>query len=286
MSDFSMLYNKGIAEFFTCLIEGRDSMKEKNKKTVQEQFGKNASNYVTSQTHAKGDDLGKLLKISKLKGDERCLDIATGGGHVANALAPLTKKVVALDLTAEILDVAKSFIESNGNNNVEFIQGDAEQLPFNDEYFHIVTCRIAAHHFPNVSAFVRETFRVTKQEGAFLLVDNVAPERDDFDTFYNTIEKDRDYSHYRAWKKSEWYRMIEETGFEIGESYRFKKLFQFENWCNMMKLEEEKKVTLSNLMINASKEKQTKFRIKVAGGKVVSFMGESILIKATKPRIE
>ncbi|MFC0472058.1 class I SAM-dependent methyltransferase [Halalkalibacter kiskunsagensis] len=261
-------------------------MKERDTKAnVKAQFGKNASNYMTSKTHANGNDLRKLMEVANLKGNEYVLDIATGGGHVANALAPLVREVVALDLTNEILEVAKSFIESNGNSNVAFVQGDAEQLSFDDETFDIVTCRIAAHHFPDISAFVREAFRVVKAEGALLLIDNVAPERDDFDQFYNKIEKDRDHSHHRAWKKTEWYHKLEVTGFEIEESYRFQKLFQFDTWCKMMNLSDEKKTLLSNDMVQSTKEHQAKFRIQVKDGKVDSFMGESILIKATKPSL-
>ncbi|KHF38950.1 class I SAM-dependent methyltransferase [Halalkalibacter okhensis] len=258
---------------------------ENTKANVQAQFGKNAQNYVTSKTHAKGEDLQKLLAISSFKGGEHCLDIATGGGHVANAVAPLVTEVTALDLTTEILKVAREFIESNGHTNVKFVQGDAEKLPFDDECFDVVTCRIAAHHFPNVLAFIKEAFRVIKLEGTLLFIDNVAPENNDFDSFYNKIEKDRDRSHHRAWKKSEWIKMLEQTGFEIDESYRFKKLFLFSTWCEMMKLEEEQQVNLSDYIVGAPKEVQDKFRINIKDDKVESFMGESILIKAIKPLI-
>lgn len=258
-------------------------MKESNnKENVQEQFGKSAESYVTSTWHATGKDLMKLVELAELQGNERVLDIATGGGHVANALAPSVKNVVAYDLTAEILQAAKTFIESNGNKNVEFVQGDAEKLSFKGAEFDVITCRIAAHHFPNLQLFVKECFRTLKKGGQFLLIDNVAPERDDFDTFYNKVEKDRDYSHYRAWKKSEWLRILEEIGFEIDETRRFTKTFVFEDWTNRMKLSEEKKKELSSYMLQASSEYHEKFRIKEEDGKVYSFMGESILIKAVK----
>ncbi|MBU8906004.1 class I SAM-dependent methyltransferase [Desertibacillus haloalkaliphilus] len=257
-------------------------MNTENKSNVQSQFGKSAESYVTSKWHAKGADLAKLVDIAELDGSERVLDIATGGGHVANALAPSVKQVTAYDLTTEILAAAKSFIESNGFQNVEFVQGDAEQMPFADEAFDVVTCRIAAHHFPNPESFVQESFRSLKQGGQFLLIDNVSPEREDFDHFYNKVEKDRDYSHHRAWKKSEWLKMLEEAGFEIEETHRFTKTFVFEDWCNRMNVSEEEKNNLSAYMIAASEEHHGKFRIKVENGKVYSFMGESILIKAVK----
>ncbi|ARK30202.1 class I SAM-dependent methyltransferase [Halalkalibacter krulwichiae] len=258
-------------------------MTEQNEKSnVQKQFGQNAENYVTSQTHAKGVDLKKLVGIQSFLGDEFVLDIATGGGHVANAVASRVKKVVAFDLTDEILEAARGFIEMNGHRNVEFVKGDAEQLPFSDEEFDVITCRIAAHHFPNPKAFVQEVFRTLKKGGTFLFIDNVAPELDSFDQFYNKVEKDRDYSHQRAWKKTEWIEMLEKADFDVEEMYTFKKTFIYENWTNMMKLSKENKEKLSTFMLDAPDNHHKKFNIKIEDSKIVSFQGESILIKARK----
>jgi ubiquinone/menaquinone biosynthesis C-methylase UbiE len=82
----------------------------KDKEKVLQQFGRNAANYVTSTSHAKGDDLRQLVEI--IAGRNRggaVLDVATGGGHVANALAPLFKQVIALDLTPEMLEKAEFY---------------------------------------------------------------------------------------------------------------------------------------------------------------------------------
>jgi len=197
-------------------------------------------------------------------------------------MAPFCGNVVALDLTSEILSVARKFIESNDHGNVEFVQGDAEKLSFPDETFDIITCRIAAHHFPNVSAFVREAFRTLKRGGTFLLIDNVSPEREDFDQFYNRIEKQRDYSHHRAHKKSEWIQMLETTGFEMVESHCFPKTFIFEDWCRNMNVSKKTKEQLEETMLNSDKELKDKFKVVIKDQKLYSFTGESILIKVKK----
>jgi ubiquinone/menaquinone biosynthesis C-methylase UbiE len=181
-----------------------------------------------------------------------------------------------------MLAAARSFIRDNGHQNVEFIQGDAEQLPFPDESFDIVTCRIAPHHFPHVDLFIKEVHRVLKPKGQFLLDDNVVPEHNEYDQFYNTIEKLRDYSHFRAWKKSEWIQKLEESGLEIFEWHRFEKTFHFEPWCANMKLPEPEKNQLTQLILKSSKEIQKKFRIQIENDKVISFVGEAIVLKAIK----
>ncbi|MBZ5749967.1 MULTISPECIES: class I SAM-dependent methyltransferase [Metabacillus] len=252
------------------------------KKDVQKQFGRSADAYVKSKGHSKGADLKKLVEMACPTGREEVLDVATGGGHTANALAPLVQKVTALDLTPEMLAAAERFIKGNGHANVVFVAGDAEKLPFPDETFDIVTCRIAPHHFPNVEHFIREAYRVLKAGGQFLVDDNVAPEDDEFDHFYNEIEKMRDYSHYRAWKKTEWLQMLELNGFETQQLYRFEKRFEFESWCDRMHLSDIEKTALNELIVKASEKVKHKFRIQLNDTQVVSFLGEAMLLQATK----
>ncbi|MEH7749489.1 methyltransferase domain-containing protein [Neobacillus drentensis] len=252
------------------------------KKDVKHQFGKSADSYVSSAIHKDGNDLQKLVQLATITGEEELLDIATGGGHTANAFAPLLKKVTALDLTPEMLKAAEKFIRANGHLNVDFKIGDAENLPFSDGVYDIVTCRIAPHHFPNANKFVEEVHRVLKPTGQFLLDDNVVPEEDDYDLFYNTVEKWRDYSHFRAWKKSEWLRMLEVNGFEVYEIHRFEKTFRYESWCNRMNLPEDEKDKLSDYIRNSSQKVQEKFRVSIENDQVISFQGEAVIMKALK----
>lgn len=252
------------------------------KTDVKNQFGRSADLYVTSEGHRKGGDLQTLIAMADATGTELALDIATGGGHTANALAPLVGKVTALDLTPKMLAVAEKFIKGNGHENVEFVEGDAEKLPFPDESYDIVSSRIAPHHFPNIKSFVSEVSRVLKKDGQFLLDDNVAPETKEFDEFYNTIEKKRDYSHFRAWKKTEWIQMLEDEGFEIQELYRFEKPFDFESWCDRMHLTDTEKADLNDYILNSSDKVKQKFRIQIEANKIVAFQGEAVVLKATK----
>lgn len=252
------------------------------KKEVLNQFGSHAESYVNSEIHAKGNDLKLMVEISGVNSDVILLDIATGGGHVANTFAPLVKKVIALDLTPEILLQAKHFIAKNGHSNVEFIEGDAEALPFSDHSFDYVACRIAAHHFPNVNQFIKEVNRVLKPDGYFLLIDNVVPENKELDQFYNEIEKQRDPSHYRAWKKTEWIRFLEESDFTIEYMIRHEKRFNFNDWYDRMQQDHELKEELQQWMIGSKDKIKNHFKIKIVENKVTEFFGESVLIKAKR----
>lgn len=257
--------------------------KDQIKNQMRKQFSQNAEYYVTSAIHAQGEDLALLVASSQAAEHMSVLDIATGGGHVANALAPLVSRVTALDLTEGMLEVAARFIQGNGHENVDFVTGDAEHIPFPDNSFDLVTCRIAAHHFPDVSSFVSEAYRVTKPGGRLLFIDNVAPEQDELDRFYNDIEKRRDPSHVRAWRKTEWIGLLERMGYRVETMVSFAKKFHFDDWCTRASLFGEERLELEARLLHATEEIRHYFNIvEKEQGEILSFEGESVYIQAIK----
>src|SRR5439155_4004493 len=136
--------------------------------------------------------------------EQQALDIATGGGHTALAIAPYVAQVTVTDLTPRMLEKAREYLLSQGVTNAQFQVADAEQLPFPAASFDRVTCRIAPHHFPNIAQFVREVARVLKPGGLFLLIDCMVPGDPELDTFDNTVEKWRDPSHGLSCTAEEW----------------------------------------------------------------------------------
>jgi len=81
---------------------------------VQQQFGAVAANYVASAVHARGADLAELVRASGLRGDELVLDLGTAVGHTALAVAPRARRVVGVDLTAEMLSLAGRLAAERG----------------------------------------------------------------------------------------------------------------------------------------------------------------------------
>ena len=70
---------------------------------VQQKFGAAAADYAASTVHAKGESLARLVALVDPQHHWRVLDVATGAGHTALALAPHVEHVVASDITAEML---------------------------------------------------------------------------------------------------------------------------------------------------------------------------------------
>src|SRR6266702_2939984 len=174
------------------------------KAQVQDYFSRTAEGYVASFSHHTGDDLQRLIELGEWDPHQQALDIATGGGHTALAIAPYVGQVTVTDLTPRMLEKAREYLLAQGVTNAQFQVADAEQLPFPAEAFDRVTCRIAPHHFPNIAQFVREVARVLKPGGLFLLIDCMVPGDPELDTFDNTVEKWRDPSHGRSCTAEEW----------------------------------------------------------------------------------
>jgi ubiquinone/menaquinone biosynthesis C-methylase UbiE len=185
------------------------------KKRVQQQFGKHAEHYVSSQSHARGDSLARLIDLLELGPDARLLDIATGGGHTALAASRHGAMVIAGDITHPMLTAARQHIESQGVGALDFVQHDAENLPFRDASLDAITCRIAPHHFPDVHRFVREAARALKPGGKFGVVDIIAPETKKAANYTNNFEKLRDPSHGVAYSIPDWQYFMFSAGFDV-----------------------------------------------------------------------
>src|SRR5207248_849546 len=95
---------------------------EDKKARVQEQFSRTAEGYVASFSHKTGKDLQRLIELGEWNEGETqrsVLDVATGGGHTALAIAPYVTEVTASDMTPRMLEQAKSFLLAQGVTNVK-----------------------------------------------------------------------------------------------------------------------------------------------------------------------
>ena len=199
----------------------------------KERFNQYAAGYVTNKAHAEGAELDRLIEITQPQAAWVTLDIATGGGHTALKFAPHVAQVTATDLAPNMLDKAKTFITGQGVSNVDFQIADAENLPFEDGLFDLVTCRIAPHHFPDAAQFVREAARVLKPGGTLLVQDQVLPEDFAAARYVDAFEKLRDISHNRVFTEGEWVGLFREAGLTILHTEQLTKRHDLVHWARM-----------------------------------------------------
>lgn len=222
------------------------------KDRVRRQFGDSADDYVHSPGHASGDDLATVVSLAEPRPADVVLDIATGGGHTALALAPRVDRVVATDLTPAMLAAAERFIRGQGMTNVSFELADAENLPFADATFDVVTTRIAPHHFASVGRYVLEVARVLREGGIFVLEDTIAPDDPAVDSLLNEIERRRDPSHVRCYTVAEWLAFMAGAGLTAELPVRGRKTHPFDEWTARMKMSPSAKEDLERIMLDAT----------------------------------
>lgn len=202
-----------------------------SKSLSQARYTRFADGYVTSETHAKGSDLDRLIAIAQPAPHWNVLDIATGGGHTALKFAPHVAHVIASDLTPRMLESARRHIvDDKGAANVSFQEADAEALPFEADRFDLVTCRIAPHHFPDAQLFLRECARVLKPGAVLMLQDQFLPADEEAAQFVDAFERLRDPSHNRAFNEAEWTTMCAAAGIKVEHCEQYIKRHQFLPW--------------------------------------------------------
>jgi len=204
------------------------------KDSVQRQFGQVAENYRTSAVHMAGADMDAMIEAAALQGHERILDAGTGTGHTALAFAPRVTHVTAFDLTEPMLEQGRKLAAERGLTNLDFRQGDVEEMPFEDAAFDLVVSRYSAHHWPRPARALQEIARVLKPGGMFLLGDIVAPADPTRDTFLQTLELLRDPSHVRDHSIAQWSQMFEAAGFSVDVAFEWRLPLNFDSWVTRM----------------------------------------------------
>lgn len=185
-------------------------------RTAKEQFDRQAEHYNAQWNSWSEESLRWLLENAAPTPSDRALDIATGTGFTALAFAPHVAQVIGLDVSSGMLAQARKYAAEQGISNAEFQEGPAEHLPFPDQSFDLVTCRIAPHHFLSITKFVQEVARVLKPGGRFLVADTSVPDNDpEADHWQNTVEALRDPSHVRNYTPSEWQGFLAEAGLAL-----------------------------------------------------------------------
>lgn len=174
-----------------------------------DQFTKQSHRYARGHILEDVADLEAALELIHLPHVAKVLDVATGVGHAGLYLAQLGHQVVCSDLTGAMLDRAREAAAARGIA-AEFRQHPAEQLPYPDETFDLVTCRVAPHHFSDPGSFVSEAARVLKANGSLLVIDGTVPDgHAEAEAWMHEVEKLRDPSHHRLLTPGTWTELCE-----------------------------------------------------------------------------
>ena len=242
-----------------------------------EQFNKQAALYATSPVHRLGPSLAVLVEMAAPESADVVLDVATGTGNTALTLAPQVLKVVGVDVASAMLDQARTRAEAENVQNVEFVSGSAEELPFPEEHFSLVVSRHAPHHFHHLDKFLREVRRVLKPGGRLVVADQISPSAQVAE-WVDRWEQTRDPSHFRQRTITEWRELTAAAGLSWIQDQSVVYELLFDWWVKQAGCEEKTVQQLQQLAEKADELVRREMGIKFSpSGEILSF-GEPMLV--------
>ena len=176
-----------------------------------DRFARTAERVAARQDASAARLAEQVRDFVKPRGGERAVDVGTGAGALALALAPLVREVVGLDPVPELLDLARE----RALPNAEFVEGDGTALPFPARAFDLAGTHRTLHHVARPDLVVAELARVTRSGGHVLVVDQLAPDDPQEAAALHEFETMRDPSHTRLLTDADLHALFAANGLSL-----------------------------------------------------------------------
>lgn len=120
----------------------------------------------------------KVINLIKPLKPKIILDVATGTGDLALALTKVQpEKIIGIDISSGMLEKAKiKTADKHLSDIIEYIEGDAENLPFEDNYFDVITVAFGVRNFETLNKGLKELKRVLKPNGNLFILEFSKPQ--------------------------------------------------------------------------------------------------------------
>jgi ubiquinone/menaquinone biosynthesis C-methylase UbiE len=178
--------------------------------STPDRFARTADQVAARQDEHASELAAKVHAFVLPRGDERALDVGTGAGALALALAPIVGEVVGVDRVPELLEHARA--RASTLANVTFVEANAEHLPFDDFSFDLAGTLRTLHHVPRPEVLLAELVRVTRPEGRVLVIDQIAPVDPLAAIELDRFERARDPGHTRLLPEIDLRQLFEANG--------------------------------------------------------------------------
>ena len=224
---------------------------------TRKQFGDRAKAYATSALHSRDESLGMMERMARehLGGGlahGNIVDVGCGAGFTAVAMSGLASRVLATDLTPEMVEQAHRVGRERNATGMTASIAAASSLPVRSGSVDLLTCRYAFHHMVDAEQVLGEFRRVLTDDGCFLLADTVATEDPVVYEWMDRVERLRDPSHYLNRSPSELLRLIEGCGFRVTEQGTSRVYLDLESWVQRSATPGEEVAELRRLLTEAA----------------------------------
>ena len=148
----------------------------------------------------------KLINLNILKKNMSLIDLGAGDGYISRAVAKLVKKVVAVDISGEMLKQLKKKAQEEGIRNIETSETDGQDIPVKDSSIDVVCANMYLHHIEEPGIAIKEMYRVIKPGGIVFLAD--------FNQHSDRELKEKMHDIWPGFNNDEIKKWFSENGFE------------------------------------------------------------------------
>ena len=246
---------------------------------ARKQFDRTAASYAVSRAHSNSRSLALLKEFAGDRQYRIAIDIATGPGFAAFALADQCDEMIATDISKGMLQQVQKLAFQRRIGHMERSFADAHALPFRDASLDLVMCRTAPHHFASIPKFLSEVRRVLVNSGVFLMVDTTTSEFELPRIWHQNMELRRDRSHVAAPPPSVWRREFVQAGFKVVEEKLTTVDMEFNDWVLRSNTAEEEVEAMRNDWRNIDEQISVEYSVKDHDNGDYSFSWPVIVLK-------
>ncbi len=235
-------------------------MKPVNLEKINHSFAIQAQNFESEDVNFTREDyLDYTISCIGPKAQDIVLEAAAGTCVCGRSFAPLVQTVVCLDATLPMLEIGREKARSSHLENMIFVKGCAEELPFLDESFDLVFSRLAFHHFADTETVFSEMVRVLRPGGRLVLIDMEAA-KEELRDIEDEIETLRDPSHVRNMSKGEMLKLFASHNLTVKKCDKKELQQKLKNW-----------LALTNTPENIREEITERMKREISGGEKTGF---------------
>eukprot|EP01083_Nonionella_stella_P162386 533093_1 len=220
-----------------CAVDDESCNQNAHNQFIQQEFARQSESFYNASKAYKKFNLSPLIEAADIQSSDIILDLACGPGMITTECAlKRPHKVYGMDITKEMLDIAKEHAVEHGVDDIiEFIEGNVERLPFNDNTFDIVITRWTFHHFDQLDRVIKEIHRVLKSEtGKLVFLEFCAPNGTEKSDVFNAMHTIRDPSHVWAYNETGWMQQVHDGGFAMHNIEIVQRISKEMNWLQFI----------------------------------------------------
>lgn len=227
-----------------------------NKQLIKSQFNKQAKKFANWSVGKNVEYLQAYLDFCEITPEEKLLDVACGPGDFTIYAGQKVNLAHGVDISDKEIDIANRQATELGLTKVKFLCSDVEFLPYEDNFYSLVTCKSAFHHFINPDKVLKEMKRCCMKENKISIQDIVMYEDLYVNNFFEKFDKLVDISHNRTLSVFEIKQLYSINEIELVKEFRLDVDLHFDEYLNHAHQDQKSRNAIESLIKDGLNDKR------------------------------